>query len=419
MRGRGLALLLVAACSTPAGPAGSAAPAASSAPAPEASITAVRVSFLVPPEAPPAKPAPPPGMLEIPGSFFLMGSFDGEGTPEEHPSYEVAMPSFWLDENEVTVAAYRACEQAGACKHPHAGTYCNLDMKDRDKHPANCTDWTHADAYCAWAKKRLPTEEEWEYAARGGKEHRKFSWGAEDPTEKIACYHHMGSCEVGSFPPGAFGLRDMSGNVWEWTSTPYGEYPRGPFLEDYRVYRGGSWSRRFPHWLRNGLRNRYRKHEWSASIGFRCALSKPTLECPEGSAPKDGRCARTSGDPACEANKHWDGTKCASGAILPPEARVRTGGAAPAASGSADAGPKVDPDVITRARTPEHDDDCRRNYPGKPEAWKWSGATFHARNKPLEAAGCSRRVMGSNWTSTCCPGAAPKDPKPAGDAGVE
>src|SRR5207244_4483483 len=158
--------------------------------------------------------------------------------------------------------------------------------RDRGNHPINCVDLRQAAAYCAWAGKRLPSEREWEYAAKGGQDDRRFSWGEEDPTEKNSCYHHpFGSCPVGSFAAGGFGLRDMTGNVWEWTQTEFLPYPShaaiDPIVDKKQyAYRGGSWSRRFPKWLRNELRNRYQPNEWSASIGMRCAKSIAPLQCP-------------------------------------------------------------------------------------------------------------------------------------------
>src|SRR5262249_2484263 len=102
---------------------------------------------------------------------------------------------------------------------PNEAPFCNgLDESRRD-HPVNCIDATMAAAYCHFAGGRLPTEAEWEYAARGGSEHRRYSWGAEPPDGSRACYYHAGTCPVASFAPGAFGLYDVSGNVWEWTSS--------------------------------------------------------------------------------------------------------------------------------------------------------------------------------------------------------
>ena len=210
----------------------------------------------------------PTGMVRIPAGIFLMGAPAAKGNPEEKPAHEAIVPSFHLDKTEVTVAAYAQCVSAGECQAAHSThRFCNVKFEDRDKHPINCVDLTQAAAYCAWAGKRLPTEREWEYAAGKGQERRRFSWGQADPSSEIACYDHPGgSCAVASFEPGAFGLYDMNGNVWEWTGsafTPYPSHAKPDPIEPKKryVYRGGSWSRRFPKWLRNLLRNRYHSQQ--------------------------------------------------------------------------------------------------------------------------------------------------------------
>jgi hypothetical protein len=340
-------------------------------------------------------------MIAIPAGIFLMGSRFGHGSPEERPMHEAIVGAFYLDRTEVTTKAYEACMVAGACSRPHEDhVYCNTkantvkEYGDRSEHPINCVDYHQAEAYCAFVKKRLPTEREWEYAARGGAEQRHFSWGEEDPTTENACYMHRGSCAVASFKPGAFGLHDMSGNVWEWTSSWFGNYPAEPKAGTYRVYRGGSWSRRFPKWLSNMIRNRYLPGEWSASVGMRCAQDRLPLTCPEDAEPKDGDCVRARGKPTCEPAYAWNGNACTPGGgpSLPAAQPQEATSAAPAEDAP-----------ITRTRTPEHDPDCLAHWPKKPSAYKFSGATFHARNGPLEGAGCTRRDMGLTWTSACCP----------------
>ena len=402
-------------------PVTSDAPSTSASSGPEASAAALAPSGSATPgapeptakPAPPAPRAPPEGMLEIPGGFFLQGSPVGEGTPEEHPAHEVALPSFYLERTEVTVAAYRACVTAGACKPPHQGDMCNYRDPTRDDHPINCVDLRMAEAYCAHVGRRLPTEAEWEYAARGGAEQRKFSWGADDPSQKNACYMHVGgSCKVGSYPPGAFGLFDMSGNVWEWTSTPFGPYPGGQAYGDYVVYRGGSWSRRFPKWLRNGLRNRYLPKEHSAALGFRCAADVPSATCPSQSERRAGRCVRTAGTPLCEPKAIFDGKQC----VVDGRASVASwqGQAAAMAEVEAKKGVEAgsDPATIKRVRTPGDDADCAAFYKGKPHAYRFVGGSFQARNPLIAAGGCTRRDMGLTWTSVCCPGAsAPEKPE--------
>ena len=260
----------------------------------------------------PAAIVAPEGMVRIPEGVFLMGSPTG-GNHEERPMHEVAIAAFWLDRSEVTMRAYATCVNAGGCTAPKENNpFCNARFSDRDAHPVNCVDWNQAVAYCAFASKRLPTEREWEYAARGGAERRSFSWGEEDADPTRACYMHPnGSCPVGSFAPGAFDLLDMNGNVWEWTSSWFGSYPDELTSGRDKVYRGGSWSRRFPKWLRNELRNRYKVGEHSASLGIRCAKTIDPLVCPAQTSPQSsplgGLCVRTEGVPGCEAGFAWNG----------------------------------------------------------------------------------------------------------------
>ncbi|MCK6587415.1 MAG: formylglycine-generating enzyme family protein [Polyangiaceae bacterium] len=406
-------------------PAEKPAPTASAALAPSSSAPVVPAAFTEPAES--ARPQPiaqpsssaaasapkppasaPDDMIEIPAGIFLMGSRIEQGSPEERPAHEVAVASFYLDKTEVTTEAYVACMTAGACSKPHTNhPLCNIKKPDeRAKHPINCVDWNQAESYCKFAGKRLPTEREWEYAARGGSEQRRYSWGNDDAEiEKVACYKHPGSCPVGSFPPGAFGLLDMSGNVWEWTSSLFGNYPDEATKGSYRVYRGGSFSRRFPKWLSNAMRNRYLPTEQSASLGLRCAKSKLPLTCPADTEAKGEGCVRVRGTPLCEPTFAWNGESCSPGGV----AAVRSSGGPSKKPETEAEAPKDAPpepkatDPVARTRTPQHDPDCKTNWPKKPAAYRFSGATFHARNIPLEAAGCTRRDMGQTWTSACCP----------------
>jgi sulfatase modifying factor 1 len=353
--------------------------------------------------------AAPADMITLPAGIFLMGSPISRGSPEERPMHEVVVAAFDLDRTEVRTRDYLACLSAGACTRPHEDNgFCNTSKSaaGREDHPINCIDAHQAEAYCASAGKRLPTEREWEYAARGGAEERRFSWGEEDPTGERACYFHIGSCPVASFAPGAFGLFDMSGNVWEWTSSWFGTYPDAPKTGTARVYRGGSWSRRFPKWLSTAMRNRYDPGSWSASLGVRCARSRLPLACPADTEARDGACVRVHGTPRCEPTLSWNGDACTPGGAPTlkgsgsAEGTVATPGTA--APGTAAPAPG-DEEPISKARTPQHDPDCLAHYAGKPAAYRYSGATFHKRNRPLEAAGCTRRDMGLTWTSVCCP----------------
>ncbi len=340
-------------------------------------------------------------MIALPPALYLMGSGAAEGLPEERPMHEVVLAGFYLDRTEVTVGAYRACVAAGACTPSHTGMpFCPTDAADIVDHAVSCIDFPQAEAYCAFAKKRLPTEREWEYAARAGNERRKFSWGDELPDEKRACYDHRGSCPVASFPAGAFGLHDMSGNVWEWTSTVYGPYPDEAQTGTHRVYRGGSWSRRFPKWLRTALRNRYEPHKWSASLGARCARSQIPLTCPPETEARSGVCVRVKGEPTCEPGLRWNGKACSLGGIaLParPEITSPAGTSSPAETPM-----PVAP--VRRTRTPRFDDDCKDHYAGRPAAYRYEGGTFYSRNPVIAGDGCTKRDMGESWTSACCSG---------------
>ena len=185
-----------------------------------------------------------------------MGAEDGGY--DEKPVHPVTVGGFYLDRMEVTVAAYTACVKEGTCSAEHLrqgsldGTTfspdsgCNYGVDGKGLHPINCVDWKQAEAYCKVAGKRLPTEEEWEYAARGGAAQRTYPWGVEPPS-KQACWGDPGTCEVGKFPDGDshWGVHDLAGNVWEWTSSPYCvPYPKAgvcTFANQSRLVRGGAW----------------------------------------------------------------------------------------------------------------------------------------------------------------------------------
>lgn len=356
--------------------------------------------------APPAGQAPP-GMVEVPAGVFLMG---GE-SPENTPVHEVVVARFYLDDKEVTMQAYGACVTAGACKPPGVDNpFCNALFSDRGDHPVNCVDWQNADAFCRHVGKRLPTEPEWEYAARGGAEQRPYSWGVEEPDRHRSCYmHEGGSCPVGAHPAGAFGLHDMTGNVWEWTASWYGQFPGEAAAGTTKVYRGGSWSRRFAKWMRNDLRNRYRPDEHSASLGFRCARDGVPLTCPAEAEGRDGRCVRVSGTPLCPKGESFAEGKCRPGGIVPahdPSQPAAAAGSAvpktqPAAAVAPEPAASAAP-VLGRARAPRYDADCAQHFPGAPIAYSFTGGSFHDREPMVRASGCKKRDVGVGWTSACC-----------------
>ncbi len=425
-----------AACSHPpdAGDGAAAAPSAPSIAPPAGSAVGATTAAAAGPTPSPATTAPAEAghlagsdMVTVPAGIFLMGSRMGEGGAEERPMHEVVMPSFDLDRTEVTMDAYEACVKAGACRPTHVEhPFCNAKLGGRGDHPVNCVEWGDAEAYCKFAGKRLPTEREWEYAASGGAERRKFSWGDEEPDGARSCYTHPGTCPVASFAPGAFGLYDVSGNVWEWTSSWFTPYPEEGAAGQHKVYRGGSWSRRFPKWLRNRLRNRYKPTEWSASLGVRCARSRSPLACPDEAEARGDACVRVKGTPQCEPGYGWNGKACSLGgagttlasapgpgggyrpALGPEEAARRAGGSTrppgwePQPSGAAALDPATGKPVITRSRTPQYDGDCKAHWPKTPAAYRFQGGDFWARNPPIAAAGCTKRDMGDSWTSACC-----------------
>lgn len=245
-------------------------------------------------------------LITIAGGSFAMGSDGPNANEDEKPVHTVTVADFRIDRTEVTVRAYRRCQQAGKCSEPDAyrsvkGDYhifCNWkNPNDRDNHPINCVDYRQAQSFCAWAGKRLPSEEEWEYAARGGGEARIYPWGNEEPTERhlnacgTECMAHLvanrfpggrplyptsdgwsETAPVGSFPAGAskHGVLDLAGNVWEWTASQYGSYD-GTRSQPKRVLRGGSWGGGDPRSERTT--NRFRLDEQSRAqfLGFRCA----------------------------------------------------------------------------------------------------------------------------------------------------
>jgi hypothetical protein len=334
-------------------------------------------------------------MVRIPAGFFIMG---GSGM-EDQPRHEVAVASFYYDKTEVTMDAYARCVEAKKCAPPKDDNpFCNIKFRDRDNHPVNCVDYHQATAYCAFVGGRLPTEREWEYAARGGAEERLYSWGGADPTDKRACYAHPGgSCPVASFAPGAFGLYDVNGDVWEWTSSYFAPYPDEATSGLFRVYRGGSWSRRFPKWLRNDLRNRYAENEDSAQLGIRCARTVEPLECPPDADVKAGKCVRARGTPMDPEYAL---------AQVEAEGRTASGGApgpSPASSSAATDATDLEwvDDKPVKIRSPEFDEDCK-HYPGFPTGYTWRGGKNHEREPIIRASGCKKRDTGVGWTSVCC-----------------
>ncbi len=228
------------------------------------------------------------GMVYVPAGEFLMGSEDEHASLDEKPEHLVYLSAYWIYQTEVTNQQYRQCILAGACRG-------ELEDYPEDDHPANYIFRWMGSMYCKWAGGRLPTEAEWEKAARGT-DGRKYPWGNEPVTGERANFCDVNCPEdgadksqddgyahtapVGSYPAGAspYGALDMAGNVWEWVSDGYDpEYyaespyrnPTGPKDYTYDSMRGGSWAEdaRFQ-------RVTYRGRNYMGMIfdnlGFRC-----------------------------------------------------------------------------------------------------------------------------------------------------
>ncbi|RYZ04489.1 MAG: hypothetical protein EOO73_23860 [Myxococcales bacterium] len=369
-------------------------------------VASASVTASAPPTPAPA-PSCPAGQRLVPGGKFWIGSEPSEHySDDESPRFLTELAPYCLDEVEVTTAAYRSCLAKGGCTKPNNKQFhCNDRYRDRGEHPINCVTWAQARDYCVAQGQRLPTEAEWEFAARGGEAYFEYSWGNESPDGRT-CWKQAHSCPVKSYAPGAFGLYDMTGNVWEWVDDYYGPYPWPPASGFSRAYRGGSWSRRFEKWLHTRLRNRESERFSGSHLGLRCASSLSGVTCPFG-ADANGRCLAGVLSRACEAPKVWNGVRCAK----PGEPVCRDGWAPSAGHGCVPAEEAAPPEVnleaekagVTRAPTPELDPDCQQNFQGRPHAYRYSGGTHRGRNLVSRSAGCKNRDVGVGFNSTCCP----------------
>ena len=242
--------------------------------------------FITTPPAPPPPP-PPEGMVHIPEGEFVMGN--PLGNPNEQPDHLVSLPSFFLDLHEVTNKDYALCR---TCVRGHGG----FDFTEPEK-PVVYVDWTNAAEYCRTLGRRLPSEAEWEYAARAGSS-GNYSFG-DDPEilnfyawyeENTLRYSLPGPRPVATKKANPWGLFDMHGNVMEWVNDYYArdyshaagniQNPQGPSEPEnpeypLRVVRGGAWGGHHDAGTAEGLRvsKRYAFAPWvqSFQIGFRCA----------------------------------------------------------------------------------------------------------------------------------------------------
>ena len=258
-------------------------------------------------------PADAGEMVQIEGGTFHLGAVDRDrdARPCERPRHPVTLAAFQLDRYEVTLAEYEEAVAAAvvpepSCpvRHEDERALCNVGVRARRNHPVNGVSWHSARAYCEWKGKRLPTEAEFEFALRAGRDDAIYPWGDErvppadwgnvvgeesrpdyERWEQIAGYRdpYIGTSPVGSFEPNALGLHDMTGNVWEWCSDWYGERyyadeprldPTGPPSGDHKILRGGGF-----HCILAELRSAERHHKAATDdsfySGFRCANDAP------------------------------------------------------------------------------------------------------------------------------------------------
>lgn len=352
-------------------------------------------------------PACPKGMLPVPGGEFWVGSEpDEDFSADESPRFLTELAPFCMDETEVTAGAYAACVERGACQAPpRESVLCNFGRPERANHPMNCVSWNQADAYCKAESARLPSEIEIEFVARGGQRYQKYPWGNESPDGR-ACWKHPGTCAVKSFAAGAFGLFDVSGNVWEWSGTWYGTYPWPPLNGHAKVYRGGSFSRRFEKWMHTRLRDRANPEKSGSHLGFRCAQTPDPSRCPFG-VESPGVCRHGVLERPCPKDKPWNGVRCAA---MGESSCVTGWSVVPGHGCEPDTAQEAEvEDVqaamseVTRKRTPALDADCRKNSRDRPQAFRYSGGSHAARNRVSQRSGCKNRDVGVGWNSTCCP----------------
>jgi formylglycine-generating enzyme required for sulfatase activity len=225
-------------------------------------------------------------LLYVPAGEFTMGS---EEYDNEKPIHTVSVDAFWIDQTEVINATYAKCVEAGVCNPPSSTKSYTRDSyygdSKFDNYPVIYVDWNMAKTYCEWVDRRLPTEAEWEKAARGTNANI-YPWGNDTPNNNLLNYNNEvgDTTEVGKYPNGAspYGALDMAGNLWEWVADWYSDTyyqsslssnPFGPDSGKYRVLRGGSWSLKYDGDVRSASRYGFDPSLPFSYIGFRCASS--------------------------------------------------------------------------------------------------------------------------------------------------
>jgi len=234
---------------------------------------------------PSATPYPQPAMALIPAGSFQMGGTGGDD--DELPIHPVTLDAFYIDKYEVTNEMYLFCDQSGVCREPldiTGSTKRDYSSGEYSNYPVVNVSWEMAKTYCEWRGARLPTEAEWEKAARGGLTDMRSPWGNDSPTCDIGARNgaQLEKCQkdrtvaVGSFSANGYQVYDMVGNVWEWVGDWYqADYyestnwanPQGPSSGREKVLRGGSWKSVE---IRVSSRSPVRPETQDYEIGFRC-----------------------------------------------------------------------------------------------------------------------------------------------------
>jgi len=225
-------------------------------------------------------------LMYVPAGDFLMGSLERTGGDDEHPQHTVYLDAYWIDQTEVTNAMYEKCVTAGSCTRPfnsssitHSSYYGNSQFSD---YPVIYVDWNQAQSYCQWAGRELPTEAQWEKAARG-LDGQTYPWGNQTPNQNRVNYNSKigDTTPVGQYLDGSspFGTLNMAGNVKEWVKDWYSsDYysnsptnnPSGPTTGTKRVVRGGSWHYYDFENIRTASRANDSPTFSDINIGFRC-----------------------------------------------------------------------------------------------------------------------------------------------------
>jgi len=254
------------------------------------------------------------GMIFIPAGWFEMGSDDADmmnyishekesaekilaRIADEKPRHKVWLDAYYIDRHEVTVEEYKRCTRAGKCSvplHYYRDSHCNWDSPRSGDQPLNCVSWQQAETYCRFAGKELPSEAQWEKAARSD-DARIFPWGPKFPDCSLAVWGDKentdgcgrdGTWPVCSKPAGnsPYGLCDVAGNLWEWVYDWYSadyyksspqKNPRGPDSGERHLAKGASWHTPQPGGLRPSTRYPQVSDEGRSDIGFRCARTSP------------------------------------------------------------------------------------------------------------------------------------------------